>query len=81
MTITWETPPPSPQAGTKRDWPAILCELDARPGEWAVVAEDAASSITRYLKTRHVGYEFTVRGVANGRAAKLYARRVEVAAA
>lgn len=45
-------PASSPRAGTGR-WEAITSILRDNPGEWVLVAEDVASSISRYLQRKY----------------------------
>lgn len=73
--LKWEEPPATPHGRGRAFWPSLLRELDTRPGQWAVVAEDVAASVASYLKKTYPEYEFTLRGVKNNRAEKLYGRR------
>lgn len=79
--IKWEEPQPvSARNRRSSTYAPMVEELKKRPGQWAVVAEDAAPTITSYLKKVY-GVEATARGVKNGRAEKIYARWPECAAA
>ena len=73
--IKWETPEPATRGKSAPRWEAIVESLKARPGEWALVAENEWSSNAAALSTR--GCEVAMRGCdAKGRAAKIYARYV-----
>lgn len=83
MSIVWETPEPPAFTGRRRkDWAEVAAALRSAPGQWAVVDTDcAASTATQYHAGKNRAFprgqfEFTVRGVKAGRAAKLYARYV-----
>ncbi|QAB16988.1 hypothetical protein Leucomu_02815 [Leucobacter muris] len=73
--IKWQEPEPTrtgrSSAGAGR-WQQVAKELRKRPGQWALVGEDVAASTAAHLKK--MGLEATLRGMNNGRAAKLYAR-------
>jgi hypothetical protein len=73
MAVEWKEPPNVQGAQTK--WRAILSELDARPGEWAIIARDVPASTSNQLKKGYTDYEFTLRGVKGSRASELYGRR------
>lgn len=73
--LKWETPDVARGKGMRGRWPAIIEQLKERPGEWAVVDEDASPNITTFLKSRY-GVEAVARGVKNGRAERIYARWV-----
>lgn len=72
MDLKWEEPERSPALRNK--WLPVIEGLKARPGEWAVIAEDASANLGPMLKRTYVNVETTARGVKNGRAAKVYAR-------
>lgn len=77
--IKWETPAAAASGpGSKSRYAGIVEQLQARPGQWAVVSENASPTITRYLRDRY-GLEAMSRGVKNGRAEKIYARWPEQA--
>ena len=71
----WETPEPATRGKSTPRWEAIVESLKARPGEWALVAENEWSGSAVALRRR--GCEVTMRGCdAKGRVAKIYARYV-----
>lgn len=85
--IRWETPSNSERRGRKLGltssevtrWYETLSELKARPGEWALIAENDWLTPPRIaLLTK--GCEVVSRGFgkpANGMAEKIYARYIE----
>lgn len=75
MELKWETPSHGAADGRER-WAPVLDQLRDRPGEWAVIAEDATANLGAQLKRTHSGFEFTARGVKNNRAEKVYGRYV-----
>lgn len=81
VDIKWETPEPAKAGRTAGggQYGMVVAALKENPGAWAVVATDAAPSITTYLKKRY-GLEAVSRGVKKGRAAKIYARWPHLAA-
>lgn len=77
MVIKWEEPPVGARGGARRGvWSAVLADLQTRPGDWALIGEDVAASTATYLRTIGNGFEFTLRGVKNNRAEKMYGRYV-----
>lgn len=76
MTVKWEEPPPARSGRKSTLWRNILAELDARPGEWAVVSESIQVSQVSGMRVRYPDYEFTGRGEGlPPNRVKLYARR------
>lgn len=73
----WEDPPP-------KRWSLIAAELRSRPGEWALVAENATTATTTYINQGRItafrpAGAFEARSVLDPRtrrAAKVFARYV-----
>lgn len=81
-SVTFEEPEPNPRGG-KRDWAAIADQLQQRPDQWGVIAEDYYASTVwmihtgRFKAFRPIGrWEATSRGVdqKTNKAEKIYAR-------
>lgn len=83
-TLKWETPANFIDRTSK--WPAVLAELQAHPGEWAIVyespdgeddnrARNRKNSLRSVAVTRSVRVETATRKV--GGVVKVYARVVE----
>lgn len=81
----WEEPPPPRQRVTARrkpiDWVDRVARLRDRPGEWALLAEDAARTSARLLEAGMIGGvkagQVEARAVTNGLGeprTKIYAR-------
>ncbi len=79
--LIWEEPGVTPPSA-RREWRITLDQLRERPGVWALVATDVATSAANQIKRGRLGgaapgeFEATLRGIRNGRADKLYARYV-----
>ncbi|WIA95769.1 hypothetical protein [Curtobacterium sp. MCBA15_004] len=79
IDIKWEDP--EPDARIKYDWAAMLAALRSRPGEWALIFEDAPASVATNLKrgiyadSKPGEFETARRSVKKSRA-KIYARYV-----
>lgn len=55
--IKWQEPPErkSNTGAPLRNWAAIYAKLQERPGEWALVAEDASPGISTGLRSGRLG--------------------------
>jgi hypothetical protein len=86
--VTFKDPPPYKPRNGRRDWQAIADLLRSRPGEWALVASDAAPATSTQIKrgmmrgmpaghfdSRTAGFK---KGVNNGRC-DIYARYLNAA--
>lgn len=83
--IKWEAPPEGERRGARGTWKTVADALRARPGEWALISENADRSMTTRIKDgqgrawRPAG-SFEARGVGfqdqGRRRVKLYARYV-----
>lgn len=47
--IVWQDPPPDGRA--RNNWTAVAAALRARPGEWALVASGASSSLATQIRS------------------------------
>jgi hypothetical protein len=65
--------PPAKDGDGRTRWPDVVAELRQKPGQWALVAQDASVGIAGHLKTRY-GLEVRARGQVKSRAAEIYAR-------
>lgn len=75
VDLIWEDPPEDGRGNGKVPWKAIVAELRARPGEWAIVWEGTATQAG--AKAQHLRRYFP--GVESvSRKGKVYARAVEV---
>ncbi len=75
--VKWQDPPVGRKRHAPDGWAAIVAELDARPGEWALVSEGTTTCQHSYLKTKYGLETRSVSKVVDGvRLYDLYARRV-----
>jgi hypothetical protein len=77
--LAWSDPPASTTGRRHRpalDWDAIAAELEARPGQWALVAAGASQSLGAQESLRR-GLERTTRVVPGSvpRVADIYVRQ------
>lgn len=78
--LRWEAPPPpprntshgKPRGAAVRKWGLVAQELEMRPGQWALVAEDVA--LSTYGTLRKYGLEVVTRGQHGSRVDRIYAR-------
>lgn len=59
--VTWQDPPPPNQgSGTHASkWDTVVAEIQAHPGQWALVGEQLSNGVAAYFRKR--GFKVTTR--------------------